>query len=442
MRFSAWWVGWCAAACACGGSSAGDGSGEASTVGEDGSSGSASSGSASSGGADGTAGTDTGGVSGGRWLWQSDVASGDELDAVWGSAPDDVWAGGHSGGLVHWDGAAWSTVDSATVSHIGGIWGAAADDVWAVAGGIGGAGAANLVHWDGNAWSAVDAGTPDNLHGIWGSAADDVWAVGGSGVEGVIVHYDGAAWSSFMTSPTYSLRAVAGSGPADVWAVGGRFGPFDGNDESILHFAAAGAWTPVSSAAPGKELLAVWSADGGSAWAMGGVDALVHWDGGSWSAFADPSPDGVRAMWGSDPTRITAVGTNANILEGDGSSWSLRVQGGATLLAAAGLDEEHRWAVGENGTIFTFEAEVTDAPDCVDIGGTCGDEAACPTGQGHLSDYACDDAAASVCCVSANACGGFDAVCCTPKGGEVRAICHNGAYVCPAGSDECPPPPP
>src|SRR5262249_48297164 len=108
------------------------------------------------------------------WQWRNPSPQGDSLSSVWGSAPDDVWAVGNYGAIVHWNGSAWSSGRTPTASSLGPMWGSGPSDVWAV----GSSGA--IVHWDGGAWSSVPSGTDTPLRSIWGSGPGDVWAVGGA----------------------------------------------------------------------------------------------------------------------------------------------------------------------------------------------------------------------------------------------------------------------
>src|SRR5579863_5911400 len=64
------------------------------------------------------------------WCWSNPLPSGDTLDGVWGSGPDDVWAVGN-GTIIHWDGEAWSSRVSGTDEPLLAIWGDGADDIWA-----------------------------------------------------------------------------------------------------------------------------------------------------------------------------------------------------------------------------------------------------------------------------------------------------------------------
>jgi len=97
------------------------------------------------------------------WSWNLDLAM--TFDAVWGSSPDDIFA----------------------VEYLYDIWGTAPNSVYAV--GRGGV----ILHYDGAAWSPMESGCGQSLWGgVWGSAPDDVYA---AGANGTLLHFDGSAWS-------------------------------------------------------------------------------------------------------------------------------------------------------------------------------------------------------------------------------------------------------
>ena len=53
------------------------------------------------------------------------------------------------------------------------VWGLSATDVYAV-------GAGTMLHFDGQAWTEVQS-VPQRLAGVWGSSATDVFTVGSGG---------------------------------------------------------------------------------------------------------------------------------------------------------------------------------------------------------------------------------------------------------------------
>jgi hypothetical protein len=166
-------------------------------------------------------------------LPKSDVPAGFPLSVPTGfsgTGSSDVWLveSGPPGRLAHWDGSAWTIkfVGNGTFQPLA-TWGSGPDDVWAVGApgttgqfvagtGFVDAPASNVMHWDGKAWSAVESGTSARLVAVWGSGPKDVWAVGD---KGTIVHWNGAVWSPVVSGTTDALLGIWGSRPDDIWVV-------------------------------------------------------------------------------------------------------------------------------------------------------------------------------------------------------------------------------
>jgi hypothetical protein len=230
--------------------------------------------------------------------------------SLWGSGPHDVWAVGpklqeRSTAILHWDGSAWSSVESGTTHALWGIWGSSSDDVWSV----GDFGA--VVHWNGTAWSGSSIGLSDSLNSVWGSSSSDVWVVGANGA---IEHWDGASWSAAAGVSSKALYHLWGSGPADVWAVG------DGG--TIVHWNGT-AWS-ASASGSDSALWSVWGSSPSDVYAVGntasGAGTILHFDGAVWSPVSIPAAPNPNAVWGSGPDDVWVVG--ATILHFDGKTWS------------------------------------------------------------------------------------------------------------------------
>ncbi|MBI5610762.1 MAG: hypothetical protein HY902_17930, partial [Deltaproteobacteria bacterium] len=90
-----------------------------------------------------------------------------------GTESNDLWAAGDQGTLLHWDGTAWTKVDSTVpAGHLYQPWGAGPNDIWVPANmGV-------LLHYNGVKWQQFDWGGDDNLRAIWGSSGKDIWMVG------------------------------------------------------------------------------------------------------------------------------------------------------------------------------------------------------------------------------------------------------------------------
>jgi hypothetical protein len=115
------------------------------------------------------------------WCWENPLPFGGTPRAVWGAAPDDVWAAGDAGTMLHFDGRSWSPVKLEKSWTTWAIWGRGANDVWA-------AGHA-LIHWDGHSWSGYEY--PWSVSAL--GAADDgrPWVANS---RGTVARLEGSAW--------------------------------------------------------------------------------------------------------------------------------------------------------------------------------------------------------------------------------------------------------
>jgi hypothetical protein len=131
-------------------------------------------------------------------------------------AANDIWAAGYyyDGSIdetltTHWDGTAWTVVPSPSPG-VHGNWfkrntTTSTSDAWAVGWYTDASGTNETLteHWDGTAWSEVDSpnvpGTSDSLAGATSTSANDVWAVGfyeQSGTNYILTeHWDGSSWT-------------------------------------------------------------------------------------------------------------------------------------------------------------------------------------------------------------------------------------------------------
>jgi hypothetical protein len=296
------------------------------------------------------------------------------LRDAWIGAPDDVWAVGTGGALVHFDGARFTATDLDVRNDLTGVSGSAWNDVWAVGA------AANVLHFDGTRWSVIESGEGMDLRDVWGTGDDDVWAVGQR-----VVHGDSAGWRGTAESP-HLLRAVHGAGPRDVWAVG------DGG--LALHFD-GGCWRPTPvplSFGNALDLTGVWAAAPNSVFAAGTgrqpdhsvVAVYLHWDGAGWSRLHEratssarvrgTSPDdvwfgplhfdGTTFSWVPLPTATIAPKARGDVLVfGGGHVW--RWDGQAVIEAAQGqawgredvaaLDGDGAWLAADSGDLGHYD---------------------------------------------------------------------------------------
>jgi hypothetical protein len=280
--------------------------------------------------------------SGGGFLSSVSAAS---VDDVWAAGSFFAGGGGKKTLIMHWDGEVWSIVPSPNASGpnvaqnqtLTGITAVSAEDASAVGhyavfepdltGTVRTTSKTMVQHWDGEAWSIVDSPNPARpgtvgsfLLSVDAASANDVWAVGrydaGLGAtydspiyQTLIQHWDGTKWST-VSSPNQPghidynhLLDVSVTSPDDVWAVGisGVYtGGFGSIAQTLIQHWDGEAWSIIASPNPGVPGLGqgnwLYGVSGSSAddvWAVGlsatatenGQKSLIaHWDGTDWSA--------------------------------------------------------------------------------------------------------------------------------------------------------------
>jgi hypothetical protein len=105
---------------------------------------------------------------------------------VWSPHPGDTWVAPYTGAIEHYDGKTWTHADAvAGAGSLLRISGSAPDDVWAV--GLNG----TILHNRGGGWVSVPSGATDVIWSVWSRAVEDAWAVGNGGT---ILRWNGSSW--------------------------------------------------------------------------------------------------------------------------------------------------------------------------------------------------------------------------------------------------------
>ena len=287
------------------------------------------------------------------WCWYNPLPSGVWWQGVAGAGRTDLWIGGMSQNLLHFDGGRWVT-RSSPLATTEAIWAASENDVWF--GGytiVNDTIAAAVAHWDGAAVTLTATFGQSEIQDVWGSSATDVYATGYATLQ----HWNGSAWAEV---PGVRGGSVSGSGPNDVW-VGTSDGMwhFDGTSWSRSAQLEGTFVQSVSAVAPGDAWAAVLSA---------GTQSARHFDGTNWTISVQ-TPDTISTnVWGihaSSPTSVWLVGTGwANqeprgyLNHFDGTTWSQATVGVVPtslfrVRTAPGFGDI---AVGMNGGILRLDS--------------------------------------------------------------------------------------
>ena len=292
---------------------------------------------------------------------------------VWGSSSSDFWAvgtdrdGGNAGVIEHYDGGQWSEQVRLPDIQLDAVWGSGPDDVYAV-GGHNASPAGAIVHYDGQSWTEISgpsvASPGDTLvlwQSIFGLSAHDIYVVGAGyspTLTPLAAHFDGTQWTTFTLPNTvhHELLDVWASSPQDVFVSGVIRDPATGEDTSndlglVLHFDGA-TWTETTQGGPTAHLKAVWGTGPSNVYIVGDPGVILHWDGSAWHDGPRLITAALHEIWGSGPDNVYAVAARGFILRFDGTSWS-KVDSPVRLdlFGLWGSGPTDAWSVGRKGVI-------------------------------------------------------------------------------------------
>ncbi|MEE9456865.1 MAG: hypothetical protein V3W11_06930 [bacterium] len=175
------------------------------------------------------------------------------------------------------------------------------------------------------------------------------------------------AWYWHIGPTASDLYDLAAAARDDVWAVG-----VDGNGAGeILHFRAF-RWTFAELPEKIGPLYAVAAEPGGEAWAAGGGDNFVHWDGLSWRKWPHPAPGkNIYGLALVDELNGWAVGEGGRIFRFGGGEWTAETSPTTqTLRRVRVLSAKSAWAAGDGGTVLRYDGsswKEEDFPPTVDL---------------------------------------------------------------------------
>lgn len=299
----------------------------------------------------------------------SDVDMGPDGDA-WtvGEYTIPVLGGSETRTLVqHWDGSAWTIMNSPNPSACAGCTYATFEAVEVIApdniiaaggkrmpGNDGFMGTQIFVaRYNGSSWTVVNTplttgGNGSRIEDIVYISDSEIWLIGdqvgvfpqgGASYRALAMKWDGG--SNFVVTttpfpgvgtPGFGLMAASAVSSNDIWAVGGGSdGDYLGNNSYIIHWNGS-SWTHVPGPHPGTynrlyDVLAIASDD---VWAVGDYfqagegyySLFLHWDGSTWTQVESPGGGRKLIAFASDNVYCGGYG----IVRWNGESWDFTEQ--------------------------------------------------------------------------------------------------------------------
>jgi len=244
------------------------------------------------------------------YLYRGATIGGVSLRAVDATGPNDAWAVGNQGKLLHFDGVRWSFYPLAV--------------------------------------------TDLDLNGLDMTSASTGWAVG---ADGLVLCFHNGQWYNSMHPTGYDLYGVA-FGDGYGFAVGdhGALFRYDGE-----------AWEDVSPAGFTVDLRDVACAADGRAWAVGDVGTVLYYDGASWSEVDGVPTDERLSDVAVGEDGVYAAGDNGVIIHDPGSGWYVMPTATTAPLRGLAVTAEAAFACGNDGALLG-EKDGVWGPVALDVG--------------------------------------------------------------------------
>jgi hypothetical protein len=224
-----------------------------------------------------------------------------DIEAIWGSGPNDIYAVGLKGTVLHsTNGTTWTSMGLGAAALYD-VWGTSATDVYIVGSGV-------AYHGGSGGFSAVGGiNAQQVVNCVWGASTSDVYMLGTSGFN---QHGSQASGFTKNTAPTGDVFLYGWGAGTEMWA------PSTNQmmtSSTIWHTTNHGtSWQ--SQLTTGSAVIAIWSTTGGDTFAVGTsiLESTDH--GATWPQVAT-APAILQGV-GGDPTGVDvwAVGFNGTIL--------------------------------------------------------------------------------------------------------------------------------
>lgn len=268
--------------------------------------------------------------------YRGPTVGGASFRAVDASGPNDVWAVGAQGTILHYDGASWAfyrvsvtDLDLYAVNMTSGSSG------WAV-----GADGVVLRYHNGQWFNTVHLAGYD----LYGVAFDDTGLGFAVGDDGAIFRYDGESWEDVsLSGVTADLRGVAVAGGGTAWAVG---------DAGTVLYYDGGRWQRV--AVPTKERLNAVAVGVDGVYAAGDNGVILR-NAGGWSVVRAPTTHSLLGLDAAGDVAFACGNDGVLLRRKDGDWGSVRLELGPINLNGVVLcNSAEGWAVGDQSVILQY----------------------------------------------------------------------------------------
>ena len=201
------------------------------------------------------------------------------------------------------------------------------------------------------AWYWHHGPTASDLYDLASTARSDVWAVGATlAGTGEILHFTAFRWDyatlpAVTVGPLYAVDVIAASG--DAWAAGGG--------DYFLHWDGS-QWRSWPHPSPGKNVYGLAMAGDTSGWAVGEDGLIFEFNGTAWTGVTSPTTETLRRVRVLSKDSAWAVGDGGTVLHYDGSGWeAVPFAPSVDLRDLCFLADDDGWVVGAVASLYHYD---------------------------------------------------------------------------------------
>lgn len=253
------------------------------------------------------------------------------------------WVVGNKGTIIYKINNAWFRYPNITDDDLYSIFLIDKDNGWAV--GSNG----TILHFNGSQWEKHESPTKENLRSVSFRDSDHGIAVGN---RGTVLIYENRCWSFRKVSIIGDLYTVSDKMDISLTAGGMEYYnlplmKIEENSESGITRVFDPGYTIVKS-------LAV--TDKNSIWTVGMAGSIFHYDGTSWKSVKELNNiPTLNSVFFSEKNKGIAVGYGGTILTYSENGWTKEISSTGVKLNGAAVSGRIYYAVGNNGTVVSWE---------------------------------------------------------------------------------------
>jgi hypothetical protein len=177
---------------------------------------------------------------------------------------------GYSGFIGRWDGAKWTNVTPTGTRPLKTVWMRGSNDIFA--GGVSG----YVLHYNGIKWDSLSSGTMLDIWRIFGLPTGEVYGVASdywqSPQGGVILQIDSSQITTEKVISGRRIFAIWGDSRTNLYVVG----------EGIYHKGSQDDWQDLGLQRPATTLFGIGAMKGSDILIGGYLQTVLHWNGASW----------------------------------------------------------------------------------------------------------------------------------------------------------------